>query len=72
MSIRTTEPGLQFYDGQKLPLAGEAGGSALRPFGGCCLEPQRFPDAVHHPNFAQASLKAGKDYLQITEYIFEM
>jgi aldose 1-epimerase len=71
MNILTTEPGLQFYDGQKLsPDPSEPGGE-LRPFAACCLEPQRHPDAAHHPHFAQALLQAGQEYLQITEYQFE-
>jgi aldose 1-epimerase len=71
MHVLTTEPGLQFYDGQKLsPDPGEPAGD-LRPFAACCLEPQRHPDAVHHPHFAQALLQANREYLQVTEYHFE-
>ncbi len=71
MNIVTTEPGLQFYDGQKLsPDPGQPGGE-LRPFAACCLEPQRHPDAVHHPHFAQALLQPNHQYLQVTEYQFE-
>ncbi len=70
MDIKTTEPGLQFYDGHK--LSADDGGlrSQVRPFGGCCLEPQRFPDAIHHPHFASAVLPAGSTYRQVTEYRF--
>jgi aldose 1-epimerase len=40
--------------------------------GGLCLEPQRFPDAVNHPGFADAVLRPGETYRQITEYRFEL
>lgn len=70
--IRTTEPGLQFYDGQMLgPPPGDARGEMVR-FGGLCLEPQRFPDAVHHGNFAQSLLRPGETYRQVTEYRFKL
>lgn len=70
MEIYTTEPGLQFYDGQKLSANSEQSGSRLHPFAGCCLEPQRYPDAVHHRNFASAILERGGTYCQVTEYRF--
>jgi aldose 1-epimerase len=70
MEIRTTEPGIQLYDGQKLSASPGATGMGLHPFGGCCLEPQRFPDAIHHQGFATALLPAGALYRQVTEYSF--
>lgn len=70
MEIYTTEPGLQLYDGQKLLANSGQSGSRLHPFAGCCLEPQRYPDAVHHPHFASAILERGSTYCQVTEYRF--
>lgn len=70
MHIITTEPGLQFYDGHKLTAEPGYPDSQLRPFAGCCLEPQRYPDAIHHADFASALLPAGSIYKQITEYSF--
>ncbi len=68
LEIWTTEPGLQFYDGAKLQGDPTNPSGTLRPFAGCCLEPQRFPDAIHHPHFAGALLPAGAVYRQVTEY----
>ncbi len=68
LELWTTEPGLQFYDGAKLD--GGAVSHPLLPFAGCCLEPQRFPDAIHHPQFASALLQPGQHYHQVTEYRF--
>jgi aldose 1-epimerase len=70
MELSTTEPGLQFYDGQKLTGSGSDGSLAFGPLSGCCLEPQRFPDAIHHPHFAQSLLRPGERYRQVTEYRF--
>ncbi len=70
LAIWSTEPGLQFYDGQYMPLdTPVAGGHNVR-FGGCCLEPQRYPDAINHANFPSVVLKPGETYRQRTEYRF--
>lgn len=71
MDVLTTEPGLQFYDGGNLPVReGLRGGVQGVRHGGVCLEPQRFPDAINQPGFADAVLKPGEIYRQITEYRF--
>lgn len=70
LEIWSTEPGLQFYDGAKLDGGPGVPHPMLPAFAGCCLEPQRFPDAIHHPQFASALLKAGETYRQVTEYRF--
>lgn len=69
----TTEPGLQFYDGAFLPVAQRLrGGIEPQRYGALCLEPQRFPDAIHHPHFPSAVLRPGEIYSQLTEYRFSM
>ncbi len=69
LEVHSTEPGLQVYDGNVLagsvPLAD---GRLPRRNGGVCLEPQRFPDAVHHPQFPSVLLRPGETYVQRTEY----
>lgn len=71
MEVWSTEPGLQFYDGGSLPVAEPLRGNvASERFGAVCLEPQRFPDAIHHPGFAGALLRPGETYSQVTEYRF--
>ncbi len=69
LEVRSTEPGLQFYDGSKLnvPVAG-LGGRRYGPHAGLCLEPQLFPDTPNHANFGSAILRPGETYRQITEY----
>ncbi|MDI6027253.1 aldose epimerase family protein [Corticibacterium sp. UT-5YL-CI-8] len=71
MEIWSTEPGLQFYDGAGLPLPHPLrGGRESVRFGGLCLEPQRFPDAINHADFAGAVLRPSEIYSQVTEYRF--
>jgi aldose 1-epimerase len=72
LSVRTTEPGLQVYDGAKLavPVSG-LGGARYGAHAGICLEPQRFPDAPNRSHFPDAVLRPGAVYRQVTEYRFE-
>ncbi|MCA0433757.1 MAG: galactose mutarotase [Proteobacteria bacterium] len=70
LEIWSTEPGLQFYDGQYLPLETRVADGRHARFGGCCLEPQRFPDAVNHAHFPSVTLEPGQIYRQKTEYRF--
>ena len=71
MELRTTEPGLQVYDGAKInvDLPGLAG-RPMRANAGIALEPQVWPDAHHHEAFPQAVLRPGELYQQHTQYIF--
>ncbi len=71
MTVLTTEPGVQFYDGAKIdcPVPG-LDGRRYGPSAGFCLEAQRFPDAPNHPNFPSAVLRPGETYRQVTEYRF--
>jgi aldose 1-epimerase len=72
LEMATTEPGVQLYTGGVLgPIAPGVGGQKHFPHAGFCLEAQRFPDAVHHRHFAQATLRPGERYQQVTEYRFK-
>lgn len=63
MTLATTEPGLQFYDGKYLD-----GGFAAHA--GLALEPQAWPDAPNHAHFPSAELLPGQVYRQVTHYRF--
>ncbi|MBN9020726.1 MAG: galactose mutarotase, partial [Rhizobiales bacterium] len=38
--------------------------------GGCCFEPQLYPDAPNHPHFPSAVLRPGETYRQVTRFAF--
>jgi aldose 1-epimerase len=75
MEIRTTEPGIQFYSGNFLPRDGAhehvgKGGRLMSHRGALCLETQRFPDAIHHPDFPSTILNPGERYRSTTVFKF--
>ena len=71
LTIRSTEPGLQFYDGAGLnvPVPGLDGAKYAR-HAGLCLEPQRWPDSPNRPEFTDATLRPGETYRQMTQFEF--
>ena len=64
MQILTTEPGLQVYDGRSPIRPGDA------PYAGLALEPQLWPDALHHPDFPNPVITPDSPYRQTTEWRF--
>jgi aldose 1-epimerase len=71
LEILTTQPGLQLYTGNKLDgsVAGR-GGILYRQSAAFAFEPQGFPDAPHHPNFASTVLRPGDEYRAVIGYRF--
>ncbi|UWQ15374.1 galactose mutarotase [Aliiroseovarius sp. M344] len=71
MECRTTEPGLQIYDGGKIniDLPG-LNGREMIAHAGLAMEPQIWPDANHHSVFPQALLRPGETYRQHTQFAF--
>lgn len=74
MEIYTDAPSVQVYSGNFL-------GDASRPFKGgvaqkkqslLCLETQRMPDSVNHPQFTDTILRVGKVFTSTTEYRFSV
>jgi aldose 1-epimerase len=64
LTIATTEPGIQVYDGR----------AAIRPgktaYEGLAFEAQNWPDAPNHAGFPSIELHPGETYHQITEWKF--
>ena len=71
LDVWSTEPGVQFYDGSYLdvPVPG-LDGRRYGINGGCCFEPQLYPDAPNHPGFPSAVLRPGETYRQVTRFAF--
>lgn len=71
LALRTTEPGLQVYDGSMVDLdITGLGDLPLRPFCGLALEPQRFPDGPNRAHFPPCILRPGGVSRQVTELRF--
>lgn len=70
MTIRTDQPGVQFYTGNSLAIAGKHG-RLNGKHGGLCLETQGFPNAINEPRFPPVLLRPGARYRSITEWQFD-
>ena len=71
MKVFTDMPGVQLYTGNM--LSSNWPGKGGKNYGlrdGLCLETQFPPDAVNHPDFPSAVLKAGERFESTTSYIF--
>ncbi|MDR1816698.1 MAG: galactose mutarotase [Puniceicoccales bacterium] len=71
LTIKTTEPGIQFYCGNFLKgdITGKSGKKYIRR-GGFALETQHFPDSPNQPAFPSIILKPGDTYKSVTEFTF--
>lgn len=70
MTIATTEPGLQIYDGRHFADLPGTGGRIYGPHAGLALETQGWPDAPNHPAFPDSILRPGRFYESRTVYSF--
>lgn len=71
MTVRTTEPGIQFYAGNFLDgtITGKDGVVYKHRFG-FCLETQHYPDSPNKPDFPSTILRPGRVYKTTTVYAF--
>lgn len=70
MALSTTLPGVQVYSAGFLTQRPGKDGAVYGQRHAICLEPQFFPDAVHHENFPSPVLRAGQEYRQTISYRF--
>jgi aldose 1-epimerase len=71
MDVSTTEPGVQFYTGNKLD--GSYNGKSGHGYGkrsAFCLETQHFPDSPNKPEFPSTVVRPGQEYRSTTVYAF--
>jgi aldose 1-epimerase len=68
LEVRSTQPGLQVYSGQHLPVVSGKGGATYGPHAGLCLEPQGFPNAVNEPSFPTVVVEPGRSYREVQAY----
>jgi aldose 1-epimerase len=71
LTVRTTQPGVQFYSGNSLngTIRGKHG-HIYDKYSGLCLEAQHFPDSPNQPGFPSTELKPGQTFHSVTEYGF--
>lgn len=69
MAVSTDCPGLQVYSANFLDDTGK-GGARYAPRCGVALETQFYPDAVHHPDWPQPVVRAGRNWRSVTRYRF--
>lgn len=74
MRVYTNQPAIQFYSGNFLyqlqsPLKGGYAPNVQSAF---CLETQKMPDAINHPNFTDTVLNPNEKYDYTTIYSFSV
>jgi len=71
MTVRTTEPGIQFYAGNFLDgtITGKDGVVYKHRYG-FCLETQHYPVSPNKPDFPSTILRPGRVYKTTTTYAF--
>ncbi len=73
MTVRTTEPGVQFYSGNFLDGKQKGkGGVRYKQYAGFCLETQHYPDSINKKDFPSVVLEPGKTYTHTTVYGFSV
>jgi aldose 1-epimerase len=70
LTVKTDQPGLQFYSGNFLKGQKGKGGKTYVHRGAVCLEAQHFPDSVNHDNFPSILINPGDEYGHTTIYQF--
>jgi aldose 1-epimerase len=70
LTVKTDQPGLQFYSGNFLKGQNGKGGKTYVHRGAVCLEAQHFPDSVNHENFPSTLINPGDEYGHTTIYQF--
>jgi aldose 1-epimerase len=63
LELLSDQPGVQVYMGNFLDgtLTGKAG-TVYKANGGLCLETQKYPDTIHHPDWPSVRLDPGQTY----------
>eukprot|EP00435_Cladocopium_sp_Y103_P021905 s2320_g5.t1 len=77
MEVWTDQPGLQVFTGSNIGTTGpgtwwHGKGCEWKQFGAICLEPQLWPDGVHHPEFQSPILRPGETYQHHSWHVFRV
>ncbi|MEZ6059012.1 MAG: aldose epimerase family protein [Planctomycetaceae bacterium] len=72
LTVRTTEPGVQFYSGNFLKGQKGKNGRTYAHRSALCLETQHYPDSVNHENFPTTILQPGQELRSSTVFEFSV
>lgn len=70
LEVFTSEPGVQFYSGNKLGSMAGKRGAAYNRRSGLCLETQHFPDSPNRAHFPSTVLRPGQRFRSRTVWAF--
>ncbi|WP_202077652.1 aldose epimerase family protein [Caldalkalibacillus salinus] len=70
--VETDQPSVVLYTGNMLDNQFKIRGVPSRKYLGLCLETQKLPDAIHHPEFESTVVKEGQRYRAKTTYTFSV
>jgi aldose 1-epimerase len=74
MEVWTDQPGLQVFTGHNIDPENSAWwhgkGARWQKFGAVCLEPQLWPDGIHHESFPSPVLRPGETYTHHSHHVF--
>ena len=70
MTVKTTEPGVQFYTANFMDGSLTGKGKTYQKRGALCLETQHYPDSPNQPEFPSVRLDPGDTYRSTTIYKF--
>lgn len=75
MEVWTDAPGIQLFTGNILGQAGKGmwhgKGAEWEQHGAVCLEPQLWPDGIHHKHFRSPVLRPGETYKHHSWHVFK-
>jgi aldose 1-epimerase len=72
LEICSTEPGVQLYSANHVPVLLGKGGITYKKHHGLCLETQHFPDAPNQPNFKTTVLRPSEKFSSETSWKFSL
>lgn len=73
LTVRTTEPGVQFYSGNFLDGSlKNSDGTSYEKHSGFCLEPQHYPNSPNEPEFPSTIVQPGEIYRSSIVYSFSV
>lgn len=72
MELSTNQPGVQLYTGNMIKDVEGKGGCVYKAHAALCLETQKFPDSVNHPNFPSEIVNPGETYNHLMLFKFSI